>query len=365
MADLSVLFSELDEEDLKYLQQSFQNILSGHEVHGLHSIESQFNNHLRMFANNEYNLLRNCDWINSDDNRHIVPTQLSVEHHFDQTQLLKDIFNEGVDSEDIRFLKISFKYLQFEPNESEWLSKLSWNDHPPSTGDSGNHPLGECARTREFGKIPKPVRARLRTAEHLKQSESTANYFIATRYVKSYKRIKNTSSRNARSDQRRLYTAYESITDSCLLKLNELKFRKKKLRLGKSEIHGLGLFAAEHIPVNDIIIEYVGEIIRPIIADIREEKYRLSSIGSYCFKIDDDTIIDATKLGNLNRFINHSCAPNSFAKILNINNKKKIVIYSKQAIRMDEEITYDYKMPFEQEKILCLCKAPNCRQTLN
>ena len=44
--------------------------------------------------------------------------------------------------------------------------------------------------------------------------------------------------------------------------------------------------------------------------------------------------------------------------------QKRIIIYSKQDIKVTEEITYDYKFPIE-EKIPCLCGAPNCRGTFN
>ena len=54
--------------------------------------------------------------------------------------------------------------------------------------------------------------------------------------------------------------------------------------------------------------EYVGEIIRQPIADIRERRYEEMGIGSsYLFRVDQDTIIDATTKGNLARFINHCC----------------------------------------------------------
>lgn len=57
-----------------------------------------------------------------------------------------------------------------------------------------------------------------------------------------------------------------------------------------------------------MVIEYVGQMIRPIVADVREAQYEATGIGSsYLFRIDLDTIIDATKCGNLARFINHSC----------------------------------------------------------
>ena len=45
-----------------------------------------------------------------------------------------------------------------------------------------------------------------------------------------------------------------------------------------------------------------------VIADMREKRYEDEGIGSsYLFRVDQDTIIDATKYGNLARFINHSC----------------------------------------------------------
>lgn len=41
---------------------------------------------------------------------------------------------------------------------------------------------------------------------------------------------------------------------------------------------------------------------------MREQRYEEEGIGSsYLFRVDQDTIIDATKCGNLARFINHSC----------------------------------------------------------
>lgn len=57
--------------------------------------------------------------------------------------------------------------------------------------------------------------------------------------------------------------------------------------------------------------------------------------------------------------------PNCYAKIITIESQKKIVIYSKQPIGVDEEITYDYKFPLEDEKIPCLCGAAQCRGFLN
>jgi [histone H3]-lysine4 N-trimethyltransferase SETD1 len=142
--------------------------------------------------------------------------------------------------------------------------------------------------------------------------------------------------------------------------------RKKPLRFSKSEIHDWGLFACDQIGGEEFVIEYVGEVIRQSVADHREKLYNSQGIGSsYMFRIDQDTIVDATKCGNLSRFINHSCDPNCYAKIITIEGRKKIVIYSRREIKRNEEITYDYKFPLEDTKIPCRCGTLNCKGTLN
>lgn len=57
--------------------------------------------------------------------------------------------------------------------------------------------------------------------------------------------------------------------------------------------------------------------------------------------------------------------PNCYAKIITVDGQKKIVIYSKRDIDVNEEITYDYKFPFEEVKIPCLCGSQGCRGYLN
>ena len=87
-----------------------------------------------------------------------------------------------------------------------------------------------------------------------------------------------------------------------------VQVRKKQLRFAKSGIHDWGLFAMESIAADEMVTEYVGEVIRQPMADIRERRYEEMGIGSsYLFRVDQDTIIDATTKGNLARFINHCC----------------------------------------------------------
>ncbi|KAK9422014.1 putative Histone-lysine N-methyltransferase, H3 lysine-4 specific [Seiridium unicorne] len=157
--------------------------------------------------------------------------------------------------------------------------------------------------------------------------------------------------------------------DSDVLRFNQLKKRKKPVKFARSAIHNWGLYAMENINKDDMIIEYVGEEVRQQIAELRENRYLKSGIGSsYLFRIDDNTVIDATKKGGIARFINHSCMPNCTAKIIKVEGSKRIVIYALRDIAQNEELTYDYK--FEREigsldRIPCLCGTAACKGFLN
>lgn len=154
-----------------------------------------------------------------------------------------------------------------------------------------------------------------------------------------------------------------------VLRFNQLKKRKKPVKFARSAIHNWGLYAMENIAMNDMIIEYVGEKVRQQVADLREHRYLKSGIGSsYLFRIDENTVVDATKKGGIARFINHSCMPNCTAKIITVEKSKRIVIYALRDIAQNEELTYDYK--FEREigstdRIPCLCGTAACKGFLN
>ena len=141
--------------------------------------------------------------------------------------------------------------------------------------------------------------------------------------------------------------------------------RKRKLRFGRSPIHAWGVFAEEPLQAGDFVVEYVGELIRPIIADKREKIYESQGLPDYMFRIDNECICDATKKGSLARFINHSCDPNCVTQIISHAFSKKIVLYAKRDIQVGEELSYDYKFPLEDDKIPCHCGAKKCRKYLN
>ncbi|KAG7894637.1 hypothetical protein KL908_002009 [Ogataea polymorpha] len=158
-------------------------------------------------------------------------------------------------------------------------------------------------------------------------------------------------------------------SETDILDLNQLTKRKKPVQFARSAIHNWGLYALEPIAAKEMIIEYVGERIRQQVAEVREKKYLRSGIGSsYLFRIDENTVIDASKKGGIARFINHCCVPSCTAKIIKVEGKKRIVIYALRDIAANEELTYDYKFEREtndEERIPCLCGAPGCKGYLN
>jgi histone-lysine N-methyltransferase SETD1 len=153
------------------------------------------------------------------------------------------------------------------------------------------------------------------------------------------------------------------------LTFNDLTSRKKKVRLAKSAIHSWGLYAAEPIDADDFVVEYIGEYVRASVAELRERKYRRLGYGDdYIFRVDADTLVDATRMGGVARFANHCCDPNCYTTIIKSGGKPRVVLYSKRSIEPGEEITYNYNFDVDEDeslRIRCHCGAKACKGYLN
>jgi len=126
------------------------------------------------------------------------------------------------------------------------------------------------------------------------------------------------------------------------------------LRVGRSGIHGWGVYADQDIPPNRKVIEYRGEKISMIEAMRRRNT-------PYLFLLDDRWMIDGAVRGSGAELINHSCAPNLMTRIV----KGHILFMSLRRIRKGEELTLDYNYDDTDETMRCICGAPNCRGTIN
>jgi [histone H3]-lysine4 N-trimethyltransferase SETD1 len=179
---------------------------------------------------------------------------------------------------------------------------------------------------------------------------------------------KRATGRAARASQRRVMKDIAKFGSSSM-ELDALAGRESQLRFDRSGIHAWGVFADADINAGEMVVEYRGVLIGNAMAEKLENEYEKAKIGSdYMFRIDGFIVCDATKHGNVARFINASCDPNCYTKIITIDGTKRIVIYAKKDINTGEELSYDYKFPLEyneEKRIPCHCGMKECRGFMN
>ncbi|CAJ0572579.1 unnamed protein product, partial [Mesorhabditis spiculigera] len=135
----------------------------------------------------------------------------------------------------------------------------------------------------------------------------------------------------------------------------------------------LGVIAEETIPANSFVIEYIGEVIGEKEARNRERQHK-GAEHHYIFTVleviqgkESLTFIDPRKLGNIARFINHSCDPN--LKVVIVRRgclSPSAALFASRDIMKGEQLSFDYgwsaKSGFSTKD--CLCGAKNCRGKL-
>jgi hypothetical protein len=139
------------------------------------------------------------------------------------------------------------------------------------------------------------------------------------------------------------------------------------IEVRRSDVHGLGVFAAKRIAKGDRIIEYVGERVSHDEADRRYEEKDANDSHTFLFIVDSKTVIDAGVDGNDARFFNHSCDPNCESTV----EKRRVYIEALRDIEPGTELTYDYQIHREDddpanidEVFACRCGFPQCRGTM-
>ncbi|XP_027505818.1 histone-lysine N-methyltransferase SETDB2-like [Corapipo altera] len=121
----------------------------------------------------------------------------------------------------------------------------------------------------------------------------------------------------------------------------------------------------------------------PLKADCKEENSRQSSQDAFCEEADGDGmlpknaseeniyVLDATKEGNVGRFLNHSCCPNLFAQSVFVETHNRsfpwVAFFTNRHVKAGTELTWDYgyeagSMP--ETEISCQCGVQKCRKKI-
>ncbi|HMF55389.1 MAG TPA: SET domain-containing protein-lysine N-methyltransferase [Pyrinomonadaceae bacterium] len=128
------------------------------------------------------------------------------------------------------------------------------------------------------------------------------------------------------------------------------------LTIKASPIDGKGCFATRLFPRGRKIAEYEGERIAS-----REARRRAGRRKLRICEVDERWSIDGSRGGNGTHYINHSCRPNCYMKIL----YGHVLFFSLRDIHPGEEITLDYVSTLHSDKKRCTCGALDCRGTIN
>lgn len=148
----------------------------------------------------------------------------------------------------------------------------------------------------------------------------------------------------------------------------------RRIQVRNSPIHGRGVFAASDLAAESRVIEYQGLRLSHAKADALYAGN--SETGhTFLFTLNDAYVIDANQGGNDARWINHSCAPNCQAFLIEHEGKDRkldrVVIETTRAIKAGEELAYNYAITLDErhsprlKKLwACRCGAANCTGTM-
>ena len=166
-----------------------------------------------------------------------------------------------------------------------------------------------------------------------------------------------------------------SCTADCINRASQ-RSPLSTLSVRSAGLKGAGVFADKEILKGTFVMEYAGEIV-----SLTTAKERLQRLGESesCYLVvfrehfgSDrivSTCVDASRYGNIARFINHSCAPNlTMVAVRTDSVVPRLCLFSNRDIVLGEEICFSYfggqvdicKLCYNLGKRACLCGAKNC-----
>jgi hypothetical protein len=125
------------------------------------------------------------------------------------------------------------------------------------------------------------------------------------------------------------------------------------VKVAKSRIAGKGAYALQRIPARKKIGDLGGVIIT-----MKEAMKLIKNLKVInLVELDNDLALNASANPNDMRFINHSCGPNTYLRVM----KDRVEFYALRDIKKGEELSCDYGETHHEGKLPCKCGAKNCR----
>jgi hypothetical protein len=112
---------------------------------------------------------------------------------------------------------------------------------------------------------------------------------------------------------------------------------------------GKGVFTKELIPQNYPVLEFKGDIV---------SLDQVSNLDLY-LPLDKNKFLSPS--GLIDDFVNHSCSPNCYVKIIH----NRAFLYSIHPIMTNTQITFDYSaITIVNNEFQCQCNSFNCRKVI-
>lgn len=127
----------------------------------------------------------------------------------------------------------------------------------------------------------------------------------------------------------------------------------ENVSVGKSEIHGVGVFAERDFDEGEIILEIDDS---RLVDDSHSLRPELGEYDFHCDYLENGKVV---LMRSPERHINSCCEPNTFVKTI----EGKRYVVARREIKKGEELTYDYIIDCHGGIVWeCNCKHPNCRK---
>ena len=125
------------------------------------------------------------------------------------------------------------------------------------------------------------------------------------------------------------------------------------VKVAKSKIAGKGAYALQRIHARKKIGDLGGVIIT-----MKEAMRLIKNLKVInLVELDNNLALNASANPNDMRFINHSCGPNTYLRVM----KDRVEFYALRDIKKGEELSCDYGETHHEGKLPCKCGAKNCR----